>query len=141
MGLLFEVFRTNQLTGRLVAEALEPTGMRGDDYAVYSFMLHGPVTLTRLAEGTGMPLTTTAGYVKRFDDRGHLIRSPNPADRRSQLLSLTDECRSWVLDVAAIFWKTVSHLEDDLVGHNIDIDALIGELRKLQDGIERTLET
>lgn len=140
IGLLFQIFRTNEMNARLVSRALEPTGVRGDDYAVFSYLLHGPITLTDLADGTGMPLTTTAGYVKRFEERGHVVRAPNPADGRSQLISLTDSCRDWILEVARIFTKTVGHLDAVLNAEGVDADELVGQLQRVQDLIERTLD-
>lgn len=141
IGLLFQIFRTNQMSGRLVGRALEPTGFKGDEYAVYSYLLHGPMTLTDLAEGTGMPLTTAAGWVKRVGERGHLHRTPNPADGRSRLLSLTPEARAEVLATARIFSASVQYLDDVLAAEGIDADDLIDQLQVVQALIERSLAT
>ena len=140
IGLLFQIFRTHQLTAKLVTRALEPTGLRGDDYAVYSYLLHGPMTLTELADGTGMPLTTAAGYVKRFEERGHLARRPNPADGRSQLLELTDDARSWILEVAKVFTSTVGRLDAVMESEGVDIQGLMATLDLTQELIELTLD-
>ena len=140
IGLLFQIFRTHQLTAKLVTRALEPTGLRGDDYAVYSYLLHGPMTLTDLANGTGMPLTTAAGYVKRFEDKGHLVRSPNPEDGRSQLLELTDDARSWILGVAKVFTATVNRLDGVLQSERVDVEGLLSTLEVVQRLIENTLQ-
>ncbi len=140
IGLLFQIYRTHELSSRLVARALEPTGVRGDDYAVYSYLLHGPMTLTDVAEGIGMPLTTVAGYIQRFEERGHIVKTPNPADGRSKLLSLTDECRAWVLDTAQIFTKTVDHLDAIMANNGIDPAELIDQLELVQELMTATLE-
>lgn len=139
ISLTFQVFRTSQLVHSLVAEALEPTGVRGDDYAVYSYLLHGPMTLTQLAHGTGMPLTTAAGYVERFTKRGHISKSPNPADGRSHLLSLTDDCRTWILSVAAVFTQALTRVDDELAAHDLDAGVLIDQLTLVQEIIENSL--
>ncbi len=128
------------MSGRLVQRALEPTGIRGDDYAVYSYLLRGPMTLTELAEGTGMPLTTTSGYVRRFEEKGHVIKTPNPSDGRSRLIALTEECRQWVLDSAQIFTKTVSHLSAIMDAEGVKASDLIDQLELVQNLIERTLD-
>lgn len=135
IGLLFQIWRTHEVSSRFVERALEPTGMRGDDYGVYSYLLHGPLTLTDLAEGTGLPLTTAAGYVRRFVDRGHVERTPNPADGRSTLLRLTPGAREMVLDIAAVFSKTVSYLDDVLDRRGVQADDLIDQLGVVQDVI------
>lgn len=139
ISLLFQLFRTSQLAHTLVSRALAPTGVRGDDYAVYSYLLQGPLTLTELADGTGLPLTTAAGYVQRFTERGHIVRTPNPEDGRSQLLSLTDEARSWVLDVAKTFTAAVSGLEDAMADAGLEFDTMSDQLDELQAVIEQAL--
>ena len=140
IGLLFQIFRTNEMSARLVSRALEPTGLRGDDYAVYSYLLHGPLTLTELADGTGLPLTTAAGYVKRFEEKGHVVKAPNPDDGRSRLISLTPGTRDWILDVARIFSKTIDHLDAVMDREGVDAADLIDQLQLVQDLIERSLE-
>lgn len=107
---------------------------------MYSYLLAGPVTLTELAEGTGMPLTTAAGYVNRFVERGHIVRTPNPQDGRSQLLSLTDEARAWVLDVAKTFTAGVAPLDDALAAADLDAYTMSDWLGQLQDAIEQSIE-
>lgn len=139
VSLLFQIFRTSELNARLVSRALAPTGVRGDDFAVYSYLFYGPMTLTDLADGTGMPLTTVSGYVKRFEERGHVVREPNPADGRSQLLSLTASGRDWLLDAVEVFRKTTSRLNEVLDASGVDPDDLIDQLGRVQEMIERTL--
>lgn len=139
VSLLFQIFRTSELNAKLVSRALAPTGVRGDDFAVYSYLFYGPMTLTDLADGTGMPLTTVSGYVRRFEERGHVVREPNPADGRSQLLSLTASGRDWLLDAVEVFRKTTSRLNEVLDAAGLDPDELIDQLGRVQEMIERTL--
>ena len=139
VSLLFQIFRTSELNAKLVSRALAPTGVRGDDFAVYSYLFYGPMTLTDLVDGTGMPLTTVAGYVRRFEERGHVVKEPNPADGRSQLLSLTPSGRDWLLDAVAVFRKTTSRLNEVLDAAGVDPDDLIDQLGRVQEMIERTL--
>ncbi len=141
IGVLFQIFRTAQVSSKLVNAALEGTGVTGPDYAVYSYLLHGPMTLTDLAEGTGMPLTTAAGYVKRFDERGHLDRRPNPADGRSYLLDLTPDARKWVLELAKQFSETIALFDAVLVEEGVDSTELVDQLGRVQDLIEKSVET
>jgi DNA-binding MarR family transcriptional regulator len=61
-----------------------------DEFAVYSLLrLAGPTTPTRLAHDLGMPASTMTHYLRRMDAAGHLIRRPNPEDRRSSLIELS----------------------------------------------------
>lgn len=139
ISLLFQIFRTSELNAKLVSRALAPTGVRGDDFAVYSYLFYGPMNLTELADGTGMPLTTVSGYIKRFEVRGHVLREPNPDDGRSQLLSLTPSGRDWLMDAVEIFRKTSSHLYAVLDAADVDPEELIDDLERVQVLIERTL--
>lgn len=140
ISLLFQIFRTSELNAKLVSRALAPTGIRGDDFAVYSYLFFGPMTLTDLADGTGMPLTTVSGYVKRFEERGHVAREPNPDDGRSQLVSLTPAGRDWLMDAVEIFRKTTSHLNTILDAEGVDPDELIDQLGRVQDLIAQALD-
>ena len=90
ISLLFQVFKTNQLTRTYVRRVLRTAGMRGDDFAVYS-VLHvlGPGAPLDLADALGMPATTLSGYLAKLESRGHLARTPHPSDGRSHLVSLT----------------------------------------------------
>lgn len=140
ISLPFQIFRTSELNAKLVSRALAPTGLRGDDFAVYSYLFYGPMTLTELADGTGMPLTTVSGYVKRFEDRGHITREPNPDDGRSHLLSLSPSGRVWLLDAVEVFRKTSSHLNATLDAEGVDAEEMIDQLERVQDLIAQTLD-
>lgn len=137
IGLLFQIFRTHQVNSRLVGQALAPTGLRGDDYAVYSYLLQGPTTLTDLAGGTGLPLTTAAGYVQRFETRGHVRRERNPTDGRSRLISLTPACESMVREASVVFSRGVGPLRERCAEAGIDLDAFVDDLVAVQAVLER----
>ncbi len=139
IGLLFQVFRTNEVTSRFVTRALESTGIRGDDYAVYSVLLQGPMTLTRLANLTGMPLTTASGYAQRFEHKGTVIRLPNPDDGRSRLIALTEESEAWILQTAEIFAEAVSELNTVMADRSVDSEELIDQLELIQGLIETAM--
>lgn len=140
IGLLFQVFRTSQVIGRFVSRALEPVDLKGDEYAVYSYLLHGPMTLTELADGTGLPLTTAADWVRRFVDRGHLEKVPNPDDGRSRLLQLTPGTREWILDAARVFTKTVDTFDAVLADEGLDSAELVAALLLIQHVAEASLD-
>jgi len=60
------------------------------EFAVYSVLASGDgMTPTELAHWMAAPPTTVSSYVKRFEQRGHVRRVPNPDDRRSYRLQLT----------------------------------------------------
>ena len=90
LSILFDVFALGQEVRTLLGTAMRDAGMRPDEYAAYSVVFEdGPTTLTAMARTLGMPVTTAADYVKAMAARRHVRRRANPADQRSQLLSLT----------------------------------------------------
>src|SRR5215210_7005048 len=90
MSLLFDVWLLNGLSAGYLDEVLAGTGLTGTDFGMYA-LLHrfGPTTPTQLRRWTGQPLTTVSAQLKRIDRRGHLDRTTNPGDGRSQLVGLS----------------------------------------------------
>jgi DNA-binding MarR family transcriptional regulator len=108
ISVLFDVFTVGNRVRALLGQAMAGSGLRPDEYGVYSAVLQvGPLTISELAQVMGMPLTTVSDYVRAMTARGHALRSRNPADSRSYLVSLTEEGiaahhRAMVAFVAAI---------------------------------------
>ena len=89
ISLLFDFFVTSQRLRRVLTDALADSGMRPDEYAVYSLLLEkGPLTATEMSEMLGMPLTTVLDYVRALDRARHVVRTAHPFDGRSTELSL-----------------------------------------------------
>jgi DNA-binding MarR family transcriptional regulator len=90
LSLLFHLFATEQRVRTLVVRAMADSGLRPDDYAVYSVLFdEGPQSPTDLARRVGMPPTTMSHYVRAMLERGHVERETVAADRRSFRLRLT----------------------------------------------------
>jgi len=88
--LLFDLFVTSQRVRRVLADAMAESGMRPDEYAVYSLLFdRGPLTATEMSEALGMPLTTVLDYVKAMSSDGHVERMRHPGDGRALQLHLT----------------------------------------------------
>jgi DNA-binding MarR family transcriptional regulator len=89
-SVLVDVWLVSILASRLVDEALAGTALTVEEFALYGLILDlGPVTAADLARTTGLAPTTLSGILGRCQQRGYLVRVPNPADRRSALLQLT----------------------------------------------------
>ena len=87
--LAFDVYVVSQRLKVLLTEAMADAPLTPDQFAVYSVVREdGPATQTRLAEALGMPVTTFADYVRSMERRGHIVRVPDPSDRRASLLTL-----------------------------------------------------
>ena len=76
----------------MIGAALARTELPAEDYPVYVLVgAEGPWTPTGLARRLEMPLSTMLFRLGRLERRGHAERVPNPDDRRSYLIRLTDE--------------------------------------------------
>ena len=90
--ILLDLFRTNQVRERLVTSALEGLELPPEDYPMYVMIgAEGPWTPTAFAARVEMPLSTVLFRISRLESRGHAERIPNPGDRRSYLVRLTDD--------------------------------------------------
>ncbi|MEU6661746.1 MarR family transcriptional regulator [Streptomyces sp. NPDC046821] len=52
---------------------------------------YGEMRMSRLAELLAVDMSVTSRHVAHVADRGWIDRSPDPADKRSRILTLTDE--------------------------------------------------
>jgi DNA-binding MarR family transcriptional regulator len=94
-ALIFHLYTTYQRAGRLVARALEGTGIRPEDAALYSVLdRHGPITPSALADQLGVRPSTLTYRIKALEAAGVLARRRNPDDGRSSFVELTPDGRS-----------------------------------------------
>jgi DNA-binding MarR family transcriptional regulator len=100
---------------RVVARHLQEAGVSGEQLALLSLIATiEPITPTALAAELGVPLTTLADALRRLDARGELERSPNPADRRSHLITLSGEGRARLEAVEPQLRKAADELSAEL---------------------------
>jgi DNA-binding MarR family transcriptional regulator len=89
-NVLFDVWLVSRATTALLDNALRESGLDSDEFAVYSVLASAEhMTPTELARWMSAAPTTVSSYVKRFEQRGHVAKTPNPNDGRSYRLSLT----------------------------------------------------
>jgi len=138
--ILLDLFRTNQFRERLIATALEGLELPPEDYPFYVLVgAEGPWTPTALAGRMAMPLSTVLFRVKRLEQRGHAERVPNPDDRRSYLVSLTDEGQKLLRQARPRFRAYAEAVESQL--GNERVGGLRGELTELREAIEAQLNS
>ncbi len=90
-NVLFDVWLVSRATTAMLDEALAPSGIDSDEFAIYSVLRSKEgMTPSELAHWMAAPPTTVSSYVKRFEARGHVRRSANPDDGRSYRLHLTE---------------------------------------------------
>jgi DNA-binding MarR family transcriptional regulator len=73
-------------------EVLVEVGISGREYGLLAVIAHlGPCSQITAARTLGVDRTTTVALVGGLEVRGLLRRTPDPANRRANLVSLTDE--------------------------------------------------
>ena len=134
ISLSFDIFAVSQRLGTYLDRALEGTGVRPVEYAVYSLMLEaGPRTPTELSAMLGMPLSTVSTYLAGMLRRGDARRIPNPTDGRSVRVVLTDRGRGVVRLVNPPFTRAHVALEASL-------DRPVAEVRAVLIGIVEAID-
>jgi DNA-binding MarR family transcriptional regulator len=135
ISLLFDLFVTAQRVRRVLSDGMAKSGMRPDEYAVYSLLFeNGPLTATEMSEYLGMPLTTLLDYLREMGAAGHVERMPHPSDGRALQIQLS---RSGVAAQkrANAHWEVVrKRLEDSLP---MPIDRVRLALRALDEAADR----
>lgn len=113
MSILMDTWLIANLTSGLLDDALQLSGMTGDDFALYSLLnAYGPASPTQIARWTGMRPTTVSAALKRLANRGHSSQHKTDADRRSYQVGLSDTGRAAHTRTAKVFWAETRKLAE-----------------------------
>jgi len=114
---------------RVVARHLQEAGVSGEQLALLTLIATvEPITPTALAAEMGVPLTTLADALRRLDARSELERSPNPADQRSYLVTLSAEGRSRLEAVEPPLRKAAAELSAELQLAPAEVERALDDL-------------
>lgn len=134
-NLLLQTYILGQLVGGLLAEEMADGELVPSEYAVQSVIgAFGPIMPSELAQMLGMPPTTLSAHLRRFFERGHLDRTPNPRDGRSYLVTLSKKGRAAVEEGHAALNRTLADVHAELEPGAADAvtDALVEYERVLR---------
>jgi DNA-binding MarR family transcriptional regulator len=134
-NVLFETWLVSRAATALLDDALGLAGLTADEFAVYSVLSSGPVPPGELARWMAAPATTVSSYVRRFEQRGHVAREPNPDDGRSYLLRLTPEGRRVHRRAGQAFGPVLHEVEAVLGGDGRTVGRALGTLRDALDDV------
>ena len=136
--ILLDLFRTNQVRERLIEAAMEGLELPPEDYPFYVLVgAEGPWTPTAFAARVEMPLSTVLFRMGRLEKRGHAERIPNPDDRRSYLLRLTDDGQRILRQARPRFRSYAESVETALGSQQVD--GLRQGLNELRAAMESEL--
>ena len=131
-NVLFDVWLVSRAVHALIDDAIGPSGLDADEFAIYSVLASGTaMTPSELADWMAAPPTTVSSYVKRFERRGHVRRVPNPEDRRSYRLELTATGREAHHAAGALFRRALDHVDEALEASVGDTQQRLLELRRV----------
>lgn len=134
-NLLADIWLLASVATALVAEELADNPLSVDEFAIYGLISDlGPVTATQLGQWTGISPTTLSATLRRCQARGEITRTPNAADRRSNLVELTSHGRT-VYEAAlpalrAAQARLAEHLGDADDGARLAIQEVDAATRK-----------
>lgn len=129
--LLLDLWSAAVRTEELVERSVERTGMPAENFALHSMIgMKGPITPTAIAERTGVPLSTVVFRVRKLIVAGFVRRAPNPNDRRSYLLTLTDEGRQVLNRAMPGFRSAVRSMQSRLQLPPHQVQAALRDLVK-----------
>jgi DNA-binding MarR family transcriptional regulator len=137
--LILRLYTTYQRSGELVARALEGSGIRPEDAALYSVLdRDGPATPTELARKLGIGPSTLTYRLKSLESRGVVARSPNPADGRSAVVALTPDAQRHWRTVIPGFAEALRGAERRIT---LPQDDVVAALDALSQAIDEELES
>lgn len=113
--------RAARALARRFDEALRPVGLTNGQFSLLmSLNRPQPPPLGPVARLLAMDRTTLTAALKPLQRRGLVVVSPDPADRRSRLLVLTDAGRTLLAAALPIWRDTHRAVEQHLPGANGD---------------------
>ena len=98
--------------GRLLSEGFGAAGARGYHYRLLeSLVTAGPASQAALGRRTGIHLSDLVGALNELESAGFVARSPDPADRRRNVITVTPAGRGR----AAELGERVAAVQEELL--------------------------
>ena len=117
--------RAARATARRFDLALRETGLNNGQFSILMALNRPePPKLGEVASLLAMDRTTLTAALKPLERRGLVAIGPDPDDRRSRRLSLSDAGRDILVQAVPIWRRT----------HD-EVDALLGDAPDLRDGL------
>jgi DNA-binding MarR family transcriptional regulator len=95
---------------------------------------HGAMRMSRLAELLAVDMSVTSRHVTHCADRGWITRSPDPDDRRSRILTLTDHGTEKLAELSDRYVRALAGCLADW--SDDDVDQLNSQLARLRDSFD-----
>jgi len=121
----YEIAKCNECTGfnlkkatrviqNLFDEAFKPVGLEGTQYTVLGHIfVHGPISLTKVAEIMHVDRTTLARNLSPLEKKG-LVEIKPGSDRRAKIITVTDKGKGVLAKALPLWKKTQKKIKDTL---------------------------
>ncbi len=130
----FNLKKATRIVQNLFDEAFKPIGLEGTQYTVLGHIfVHGPISLTKLAELMHVDRTTLARNLKPLEKRGLLEIKPG-SDRRAKIINITDSGKEVMAEALPLWKKTQKEIKTALGIDNWS--SMISNLTGLVDELE-----
>jgi len=101
--------RCHHALSHIAERSIKDTGSGLTDFAALEALLHkGPLSITEIQSKVPLALGSMTAAVDRLEERGLILRTPSPDDRRAKILKLSPKGRSVV---EAAFTRHAADLE------------------------------
>ncbi|GAA4602578.1 DNA-binding MarR family transcriptional regulator [Actinoplanes octamycinicus] len=97
---------------RLVGDGFAAVGARGYHYRLLeSLLADGPASQAALGRRTGIHLSDLVGALNELEADGYVARSPDPADRRRNVITVTEKGQERARELA----ERAAAIQDELL--------------------------
>src|SRR6478735_5134916 len=127
-NVVLDLFVLQQRIGELMELALDGTGVRPAEYAVYSQLGIAAMTPRELGARLGFTPSTLTGHLAAIERRAHVRKVPHPDDRRSYRVELTRAGRSTLARCRDGFRTMLAVLDQSLSPEVAQIRAALVQL-------------
>jgi DNA-binding MarR family transcriptional regulator len=93
--------QTAAQAGRLVTERFAEIGARGYHYRLLEQVLAGPASQADLGRRTGIHFSDVVAALNELAGDGYVERRPDPADKRRNVVTITEAGRHRVTELSA----------------------------------------
>src|ERR1700682_2283880 len=101
--------RCHRALNQIAERSIEEAGLCLTDFAALEALLHkGPLSITEIQSKVPLALGSMTAAVDRLEEKGLILRTPSPEDRRAKILKLSPKGRSVV---KAAFTRHAADLE------------------------------
>jgi DNA-binding MarR family transcriptional regulator len=147
----------NQILDMLLKNGLRPLSFlfesielerklnRSDLIALLMLYLRGEMTMSKLAEYLGIPLSTTTSLAKRLVHKGLINRNPSNEDKRIMLVQLTTEGEKIALHLNELIEDIITRVQSSLTAEElnqfISLVIKIGKTLQQKDDVKAVPQT